>query len=58
MTAIPCDEVDMDEAVNASIDDLPDKYKSENDLLNQIITAMREAGICRLLIDQTETGSK
>ena len=48
----------MNEAVNVDIDDLPSEYMSENDMLHQIIKAMREAGNCSLLYDQTEEGSE
>ena len=58
VTDMPCEYVDMEEAVNANVDDLSDKYKSENNGIDQIITDMREAGNCSLLVDQTETGSK
>ena len=49
-----CTDVNFDEAITLSIDELFTKYKSENELLNSFLAYFPQLGYCHLLTDQSK----
>ena len=55
---MPCEDVNFDDAVDVGIDNLIDKYPTENELPDKTLAGVRRAGGCRLITDPTQEGSK
>ena len=58
ITATPCGDVDHNDAVNVSIDELIVKNSAENDFTHQILQINKDIKKCRLFVDQSNEASK